>query len=339
MKLQSLIDDAANIEKKLTDQQPKEDVQENEPLEEVEEEVNNDDAAESEDNDSEESEQSEQPDEDTGDDDEERRDSDDIDDLEGLDPRKADSWKAVRQKNKSLKKALQELKEQVAHIKGYQAAQSQQQPAAIQKPEVSDPEPDRTLYPEEYNAWEIRKLKQQQDQLQSEIRRRDGEQQWNKIDNTARESDQLYARSKDYLLNMIKSELKNRNPYMTAAQIQEQSRAVELQFVGQSAQAGLDPVSAIKAEAMRYGFDVTKMSKAPLQKPKVNAQKLKENIERSSSLIGRTGSAKENTPSAEKLAKTSFAKLKRDNNLTSELDNQIRDLARKRIESSQDPYA
>jgi hypothetical protein len=230
--------------------------------------------------------------------DEPEEESDEEEEDLGLSPKENKAWANMRHKLKAAEKGrkketaereklqeqLQGILERQAKTEGYyEAMQKNQAPEAVTAPA----EPDKDLYPDEWNTW---KIAQQGEQIQTLATATQEQNVAIKMQNEQRGIDILESRykstNKDYddALSFVREKeaslIKFQYPTATDEQINQHLDNEKLNLFRRIAETNKNPAEAVFNMAKAYGFD----GKSKPAKPSV--KKLNKNMKKSASLIG-----------------------------------------------------
>ena len=199
------------------------------------------------------------------------------------------AFTSMRKEKEELQKQLQEMREQMAKLQGSQETiQAMQTPAKSE--EEANPEPDKNLYPEEWNEWKSNELEkrqasfeEQQKAMQEQMVLQQEYAGVQKLESDYRGSnpDSNYD---DALAHVMKNEalkIKMMHPTATDAEIQQHLDSQKL------AMFRANPLQAAKTIveiAQASGFTADKPKKKVSKKARMD--KLKKNVEQHTNVMG-----------------------------------------------------
>lgn len=220
------------------------------------------------------------------------------------DPKKRNGvFGKFRKENKELKAELDKARadqaanervfaERLARLEGRSEALTPKQEAAAE-----NKEPDSILYPDEHNAWQIRQMRKENDELRKTVLGVSQFQQETAKERAVADLEAGYRASNPkesyddavkFLWDKEKANIKVLRPSLTDSQIDVQIKADKVRLFEQLFNQGMSPPAALLQLAKNAGW---KAGEVAVDK-KPNLQKLAENQRKSSNLIGGSPASK-----------------------------------------------
>lgn len=208
--------------------------------------------------------------------------------------RRGKAFGQLRAESKELKarweaaeKEKQELRERMARLEGRMESGPQQPQAKVEE----DKEPDALLYPEDHNAWQIRQLRKENEEIKRVAMEASAFANWQREQRgvqmlesnyKAANPNEKYDDAMAFLIKKEREAKKLMNPALTDAQADEMTQNEKTQLFKSLAAQGRDPAAVLMQVAKLQGFNATATQEAP----KRDLNKLADNQRRSSNLIG-----------------------------------------------------
>lgn len=220
----------------------------------------------------------------------------------------------LREKLEAEAKARQELAERLAKLEG----RSEASPKLESKVDLADQEPDRDLYPEDWNVWNSNQLRKELEELKSFKKQQEAMTQFEAerrgvaaLEGQFKQKAADYDDAVAYLVEKEKRVKKVINPNATDAQIDSLIEQEKVALFKQIYATGKNPAEVVYELAKADGWTGKKALPTPAAKPSSNLDRVAENQRKAASLIGGSSADKTGKITSEQLLSMSVDELVR----------------------------
>lgn len=224
--------------------------------------------------------------------------------------------KELRAKLDEQNKEKQDLAERLARLEGFTEGRN---PTPQAKENLADKEPDRDVYPEDWNAWKIQQLEKKletfsksAEELAAERHYAREQQGVQALENQFKEKSGAsdYDDAIKFLADKELRREKLLRPKATQAELQALLEQQKVHFFRQVYKEGRQPAEVLYQLAKEDGWTPKTAQKHGEEKPRVNLEKVADNQRRAASLIGGSNATKAGTTvSSDQLFNMSMAEL------------------------------
>lgn len=227
---------------------------------------------------------------------------DEVEEPAEEEPKKRNAFAKMRHEAKQLQEQLdkerterQAMAERLARIEGRHEAQ----PKAEAKVEV-DEEPDRLMYPEDHNAWQIRQMRKENEEHKRMLQETKQQVDYSNALRGVELLDRQYKTANpkanldgavSFLMDKEKAIKKVMNPSLTEAQISSQIEVDRVRLYSQLVNDGRNPAEVIYQLAKQHGFTEETAKEAP---KKTDLAAVERNQRKAATLIGGSPATKDN---------------------------------------------
>jgi hypothetical protein len=247
--------------------------------------------------------ESEDDDLDSDNDDDKEEDSEDDDPLSDDQKKRSRAFAKSRIEKKELQAELEKIREErqamaerLAKLEGRSEALEEKD-----KPDLSEQEPDRDLYPEDWNEWNNKQLRKELDDLKSFKKQQQETTQFEAekrgveiLEKQFKSKVSDYDDAVGFLVERERKIKKLMNPSLSDIQINSMIESEKVNLFKQILQSKQDPAEVVYNLAKTNGWNANNKKTTKPDK-KVNMDKIEKNQRKAANLIG--GSSSENTGS------------------------------------------